>query len=131
MSEHAYDRERALNLLQVSVVVPTLVFLGVGISRDPDVITLELAGLAALVAVVELLPVPAWRGLQLSVGLPLLLMIGMIHPPLAAGVAALLGASDPREFKGQVSILQAMFNRCQIALSAMAASWAFHAVANL
>jgi signal transduction histidine kinase len=131
MSEHAYDRQRALNLLQVSVVVPTLVFLGVGISRDPDVITLELAGLAALVAVVELLPVPAWRGLQLSVGLPLLLMIGMIHPPLAAGVAALLGASDPREFKGQVSILQATFNRCQIALSAMAASWAFHAIASL
>ena len=82
----------------------------------------------ALVGLVELLPVPAWRGLQLGVGLPLMLMIGMLHPPAAAGAAALVGASDPRELRRQVTLGQAVFNRCQVALSVLAASWCFHSV---
>ena len=125
------SRDRMLLLVQALVAIPTLALITLGIAQDPAMITLELVGLTLLVAVVELLPVPAWRGLSLSVGLPLLLMIGMLHPPAATGVAALLGASDPREFRGQVSFIQALFNRCQIALSAMAASWTFHAFADL
>lgn len=128
MATNTQARDRRLLALQALVVVPTVVLIAAGIARDPDMITLQLVGLTALVAVVELLPVPAWRGLSLSVGLPLLLMIGMLHPPAATGLAALLGASDPREFRGQVSLTQAAFNRCQIALSAMAASWVFHAI---
>jgi signal transduction histidine kinase len=124
-------RDRLLLLVQGLVVLPTLALIALGVAQDPRMITWQLAGLTVLVALVELLPVPAWRGLSLSVGLPLLLMIGMLSPPAATGVAALLGASDPREFKGQVSLSQAAFNRCQIALSAMAASWTFHAVASL
>ena len=131
MSVLSDRRDRLLVFLQLLVVIPTLVLIGMGIADDPRMVDLELVGLAALVALVELLPVPAWRGLQLSVGLPLLLMIGMLNPPAAAGLAALVGASDPREFKGQVTVIQAAFNRCQIALSAMAASWTFHAVANI
>ncbi len=122
---------RLLVAFQALVIAPTLGLIALGIASDPSMITGELVGLAALVAVVELLPVPAWRGLQLGVGLPLMLMIGMLNPPIAAGAAALFAASDPRELKREVSVGQAVFNRCQVALSVLAASWSFHAVADI
>lgn len=124
-------RAACLTAFQALVIAPTLGLVAIGIADDAEIITLQLLGLAVLVAVVELLPVPAWRGLQLSVGLPLLLMIGMLNLPAAAGAAALLGASDPREFRGQVTLGQAIFNRCQVALSVIAASWVFHGMADI
>jgi signal transduction histidine kinase len=81
---------------------------------------------ALLVAAVELLPVPTWRGLTFSVGFPLLIMIAIIYPPNAAAVVAFLGASDPREMKRQVSIFTALFNRSQVALSVLGAGFVFH-----
>src|SRR5262245_66081372 len=76
---------------------------------------------ALLVGGVELLPVPTWRGLTLSVGFPLLIMIAILYPPNAAAVVAFLGASDPREMKREVSVWTALFNRSQVALSVLAA----------
>jgi signal transduction histidine kinase len=81
---------------------------------------------ALLVAAVELLPVPTWRGLTLSVGFPLLMMIAILYPPGAAGMIAFLGASDPREVRGEVSLATALFNRSQVALAVMAAGAVFH-----
>ena len=108
------------------MIAPTLGLIAIGIAADPSIVAL--AGVfTALVGLVELLPVPAWRGLQLGVGLPLMLMIGMLHPPAAAGAAALVGASDLGS-SGQVTLGQAVFNRCQVALSVLAASWCFHSV---
>ena len=59
---------------------------------------------APLVAGVELLPVPTWRGLTLSVGFPLLMMIAILYPPEVAGTIAFVGASDPRELKREVAL---------------------------
>ena len=81
---------------------------------------------AVLVAGVELLPVATWRGLTLSVGFPLLMMIAILYPPGAAGAIAFLGASDPRELRKEVSVTTALFNRSQVALSVMAAGAVFH-----
>jgi len=81
---------------------------------------------ALLVAAVELLPVPAWRGLTLSVGFPLLMMIAILYPPGAAGIIAFLGAFDPREVRREVSLATALFNRSQVALAVMAAGGVFH-----
>jgi signal transduction histidine kinase len=81
---------------------------------------------APLVAGVELLPVPTWRGLTLSVGFPLLMMVAILYPPGAVGAIAFLGASDPRELRGEVSVATALFNRSQVALSVMAAGAVFH-----
>ncbi len=81
---------------------------------------------AVLVAGVELLPVPTWRGLTLSVGFPLLMMIAILYPPSAVGVIAFLGASDPRELRREVSVATALFNRSQVALSVIAAGLVFH-----
>jgi signal transduction histidine kinase len=80
---------------------------------------------------VELLAVPVWRGLQMGVGFPLLLMVAILYPPGVAGLIALLGASDPREFKHEVSFLRALFNRSQVALSVIVASAVFHSMAEL
>ncbi len=120
-----------LAAFKLVVIVPTVCGLSVGLALDPSVLEPELLALTLLVALVELLPVPAWRGLQWGVGTPLLLMIGIIHPPVAAGVAALLGASDPREYRREVPLTLAVFNRCQVALSVLAASAVFHAVARI
>src|ERR1044071_7099805 len=81
---------------------------------------------AVLIAGVELLPVATWRGLTLRVGFPLLMMMAILYPPGAAGAIAFLGASDPRELKGDVSLATALFNRSQVALSVMAAGAVFH-----
>ena len=81
---------------------------------------------APLVAGVELLPVPTWRGLTLSVGFPLLMMIAILYPPEVAGVIAFVGASDPRELKREVALSTALFNRSQVALAVMAAGYVFH-----
>ena len=81
---------------------------------------------APLVAGVELLPVPTWRGMTLSVGFPLLMMIAILYPPGAAGAIAFIGASDPRELRREVSLATALFNRSQVALSVMAAGTVFH-----
>jgi signal transduction histidine kinase len=86
---------------------------------------------ACLIAVAELLPVPAWRGLQMSLGLPLLITVAILYPPILAGAAAFLGSADPREFKRQIRLFRTLFNRCQVALSVFAASCVFHSLANL
>ena len=65
---------------------------------------------APLVASVELLPVPTWRGLTLSVGFPLLMMIAILYPPEVAGVIAFVGASDPRELKREVDCSQPLYS---------------------
>lgn len=124
-------RDFRLLLFELAIVIPTLAVVGVGLVLDPATLTLELLVLTVLVAGVELLPVPAWRDLQFSVGLPLLLMVGITYPPAGAGIVALLGASDPRELRRQISLRVATFNRCQVALSVMAASAVFHAVADI
>jgi signal transduction histidine kinase len=89
----------------------------------------ELLAWILLIAAAELLPVPAWRGLRLSLGLPLLITVGILYPPVAAGVIAFLGSADPREFRRQTTFLDALFNRCQVALSVYVASLIFHAAA--
>ncbi len=61
---------------------------------------------SVLIGAVELLPVPVWRGLQVSLGFPLLIMVAILYPPGVAGLIALLGASDPREFRREVGVLE-------------------------
>src|SRR2546427_6523794 len=51
------------------------------------------------VIVVDLIPVPAWGGLQLSLSFPILLGVAILYPPAAAGFIALLGSVDPRELR--------------------------------
>src|SRR3954447_3434399 len=122
----------SLTLVQLGVVIPTIAGAAWLIAKDPEALHPELFIWAAIVAMVELLPVPAWRGMPLSVGFPILIAVGFIYPdPIAAGLTALVGSLDPREFRGEVNLLRALFNRCQIALSVFVASALFHSVATI
>ena len=82
----------------------------------------------ALIGLVELLPVPAWRTLQVSMAFPLATAVAILYEPGIAGLILLLGSSDPREFRHEVPLLRAVFNRTQVALATVAASAAFHAL---
>ena len=119
--------QRKVVAFELLVIIPTLLVLAVLVIRDPDAFDDGfLIMWAVLIALVELLPVPAWRGLTISVGFPLMMVVAFLYAPAAAATVALVGASDPREFRGEVTILRALFNRCQVALSVLAASAVFH-----
>lgn len=92
---------------------------------------LELVTWTAIVAVVELWPVPGWRGLEISMSYPLLMAVAFLHPPLAAGTVAFLGSLDPHEIRREVAPLTAIFNRAQIGLTAATTSIVFHGVADM
>jgi signal transduction histidine kinase len=127
--------ERRLLVLELAVIIPTLLGGVLLVLADLDTFTWELVGQlvlwAAAVSLVELIPVPAWRGTHLSLGFPLLMALAIVHPPIAAGVTAFVGSTDPREFRREVTLLRAIFNRAQVALSVFAASAVFHTLASI
>jgi signal transduction histidine kinase len=127
--------ERRLLILELAVILPTLIGGVLLVLANRDTFTWERVGQlvlwAAAVSLVELIPVPAWRGVHLSLGFPLLMALAIVQPPVAAGVTAFVGSTDPREFRREVTILRAVFNRAQVALSVFAASSVFHALATI
>jgi signal transduction histidine kinase len=130
----AYARkigESRLRIFEAIVVFPTIVVLVVLAIRNPHVLELDLLVWVCVVAVVELIPVPMWRGTQVSMGFPVLMAVAFAYSPVAAGLTALIGSFDPREFRHEYSLLRALFNRCQIALAVVAASGIFHTFADL
>jgi len=119
-----------LKVFEACVTIPTVTLIAVLFARNPDA-DWWLVLWAVTIAAVEILPVPAWHGLQVSVGFPLLMVVAFVYAPPAAAITAFVGASDPREFRGEVGLLRALFNRSQVALSVLAASAVFHALADL
>jgi signal transduction histidine kinase len=128
-TEQARTRKQdgRLRAVQLAVSVPTLAIMAVSLAT----VDFEARWFlwSVLIAAIELMPVPAWRGITISVGFPLLVMIAILYPPGAAVVLTFLGASDPREVRREVGIGLALFNRSQVALAVMAASAVFHAIA--
>jgi signal transduction histidine kinase len=60
--------------------------------------------------------------------LPILLAAAFVFGPVPAGLVAFVGLFDPREFKHELSITCALYNRSQKALSVMAAALLFQVV---
>jgi signal transduction histidine kinase len=121
--------ERRLLALEVAVIVPTLVVGALLIVTRPEDFDPLLILWAISVALVELVPVPAWRGIHLSLAFPLLMALAFVYSPIAAATTAFVGSADPREFRREVTLLRAVFNRAQVALSVFAASSVFHSIA--
>jgi signal transduction histidine kinase len=114
------------------VVIPVLTVLAIAVVRDVHSYLLaEYVVWALILAAVELLPVPAWRGMHLSLGFPIRLGVAVLYHPWVASVIALVGTSDPRELKGERRISASLFDRCQIAVSVLAGSSVFHALARV
>lgn len=125
-------RRRPLSTaFQLAIVVSLIAWLAIDVSHHTALV-LDAAFLLWLIAVVavEAIPVPAWGGLQLSLGFPVLIAVAIIYPPSVAALLALLGSVDPRELRRAVSLLKALFNRCQMAGAVLAGSALFHALAS-
>jgi signal transduction histidine kinase len=123
----------AIRSFELLVILPTLSTIAILLVREPKDLDriVELTVWVLVAALVELLPVPAWRGTHLSLGVPLLMTVGFLYQPPAAALVALIGTSDPRELRHEVSALRALFNRCQVAVSVLAASAVFHSLATI
>jgi signal transduction histidine kinase len=116
---------------QLAIVVPLLVLLALTLpGMAEEVLDESVLFFAIAVAVVDLIPVSGWGGVQLSLSFPLLLGVAIVFDPPVAAFIGFLGSVDPREIKGQVSPLKAVYNRSQMALSILAGSAVFHAVAS-
>ena len=115
---------------QLGVVLPMLAVIAIEIARDAEQVRHPaiLFWMAAVIAV-DLIPVPGWGDLQLSLSFPILLGVAIVYTPTVAALVALVGSFDPRELHHEVTFLKAMFNRCQMAASILAGSALFHAFA--
>ncbi len=94
-------------------------------SMNSEVVSLVLWLIA--VALTDLLPVQLF-GTTLALSLPILLAAGMVFPPVVAGTLALVGTSDLRELRREISVGRSLYNRSQIALCVIVASWLFHSL---
>src|SRR5438477_6478979 len=76
-------------LFQLLVALPTLAGLSIlAVHQIPRYNPVVLVCWVFILAAIELLPVPAWRGLQLSLGFPIRLGMAILYPPgLAASLA--------------------------------------------
>src|ERR1700757_5106613 len=81
---------------------------------------------ALTTVVVDLIPVPGWGGMQLSLSFPILIGAAILFPPAAAGLIALVGSFDPREIRRQVTLSRAAWNRAQMAAAVLVGSEVFH-----
>jgi signal transduction histidine kinase len=128
-------RAWVLTLFEAAVVAPTLILLSLAITRDQAALISEdwpeLIAWVLIIGLVELIPVPMWRGTHIGMGFPLLMVVAFLYDPVVAASAAFLAASDPREVRREVGLLRALFNRCQVALAVGAASVTFRSIASI
>jgi signal transduction histidine kinase len=99
------------------------------ISVDQDLLPITTWLLA--VAATDLLRVPLWNNIVLTMSLPVVLAAGIQLGPVEAALVALLGSVDPREWHRRVTLGRAIYNRSQVALSVLVASQVFHSLSHL
>jgi signal transduction histidine kinase len=106
-----------------------LVVAGIRAEQAPSPI--ELLAWVVLVALAGVMPIGAGQGPRLAMDLPLLLAAAFTFEPFAAGLIAAAGSVDIRELKREISLVRALWNRSQTALSVMAASLTFTSLGGL
>src|SRR2546425_5946527 len=128
--EQAAPEPLRASVFRVVVAVPVVASLLVAFARDTSsFLNIRLLLWAIILAFIELYPVPAWRGLQLSLGFPIRLGLAILYAPWIAAGVAFVGTFDPREVRRERPLLAALFDRAQIALAVLAGSAVFHSLA--
>ena len=117
----------AIGIVLVTAVL--LILAGLASARSTPGGTL--AAWVVLVAVAGVIPVGSGRGPRLAMDLPVLLAAAFTFEPFAAGLIALAGSVDIRELRREITVVRALWNRSQTALSVMAASLTFAALGEL
>ena len=104
----------------------TILVLGATLARREILDSgMELGLWAVAAAAVGLAAIQVPSGQQLGMDMPVLLAAGYLFGPVAAGIVAFAGYVDVREFRGEISLERALFNRAQTSLSVVAAVAAF------
>src|SRR5919198_1549284 len=129
--QQAHPEPPPLRVFEVAVTVPVMGVAVYGIASRPEAFGHGLVLWIVLIALIDLLPVVAWRGVEMLLDFPLLVAVAMLYQPATACAALFIASFDTWEFKRQVSLLRAAFNRSQVAASALAASATFHALATI
>ncbi len=83
---------------------------------EPFLLWLALLGLA------ELLPIAVRLGSQVTMTVPIHIALILLFPPWVAMAITAVGSLDVREFKREISLEDALFNRVQIVLAVGAAA---------
>src|SRR5436190_6150360 len=121
----------AASIFALTLVLPVVCLLVIFLRREWASFRPALLVWVLLVGAVELLPAPAWRGIHVSLGFPILTAVAFTYLPGWAATVALIGSTDPAEFKHETTVLKALFNRSQVALAVFLSSATFHALATL
>src|SRR5262245_29995927 len=120
----------AASIFAIALVAPVVLLIVNFVRLEWSEFNAALILWVLLVGAVELLPAPAWRGIHVSLGFPILTAVAFIYPPGWAAAVAFIGSTDPAEFKHETTLLKALFNRSQVALAVFLASATFHALAS-
>lgn len=120
-------RELAFNLA-VAAVTTTWLSISLLRLRDEAWDPVLLVWLA-LIAIVDLLPVTAYGGVQITVSFPLMLGTAVLYPPPVAAALAFLGSLDRREFARAVPFDRGWFNHAQTGAGIAVAGLVFQASA--
>ncbi len=83
------------------------------------------------IVAVDLIPIPAWEDIELSLSFPIMIGVAMLYSPPIAGMIAIVGSSDIHEVRREIPFLRAMWNRSQMALAIVGASLAFHQITDV
>jgi signal transduction histidine kinase len=121
----------AVRIYEIVVILPVVAVSIYGVVQHPEAFGNDLIAWIVLIAAVDLLPVPVWRGVELLLDFPLLIAVAMLYAPATACFALFVGSFDIWEFRGKVSPLRAGFNRAQAGATALAASATFHALGSV
>jgi len=128
----ASTSQRLATAFKVAVTAGTLAYLIRGVVIAPaDLLHLELVFWAVVIAAVELMPVPAWRGLRFSLSLPVIIAVAILYQPLLAGLVLFVGLWDVREVRREMPLANSLFNRSVFAIMAIVASVVFHEFATI
>src|SRR5439155_2690338 len=111
-------RRPAARIYEAGVALPTIAWILWVVVRHPHQLSDPMLLMwAAAIGAVDLMPIPASIDLRFSLSFPLQLAVAIIYPTPVAVAVAFLGTSDAREYRREISIEKALFNRAQIALS--------------
>jgi signal transduction histidine kinase len=108
-----------------------LVLLVSGFLRDGGPLGARVSILAPWVlisAFTNLLPIMGWQAAHLTSDMPIQIAAAVALPPLEAGLVCFLGALDPREFRGEISLTKGVFNRTQVGVTAFSAALVVRAI---
>ncbi len=119
------------SLYAIGVALPVIAAILIGTARSPQDFDNKMIAWVLFVAIAELLPVPAWRGIHVSLGFTLLTAVAILYFPFWAAAIALLGSTDLAEIRRETTLLKALFNRSQVAFAVLLASATFHALADI